>query len=354
MSTVRRTHSLRKESYNSYKLANIAKMKMSFSPLYLTTLLSIACLCATTTQAKIPATDLTDDSLFAGLRSVKLTNTHREIMTSLKQTRLPSAARLETPNTIDLSSYTPFCNGNLSTPISSISTGLTTSPLHTISPQCVRWEEQEVDMLLMYIDLLAVGMKQTLAEEFYKQIRCLSRANIVPVPHYQAWQVCFTADYSQHIGTLLSNYVNQDFKLNPPVENTDTDTDSMSSTTRRSGILSRQVYNNFGYSSAPVTDANRGSFLLFAFNDNHRFRIYRSADSSQARYDERVQTSCCESCTESTYFVNIEKNQCVQNPFGKHCCHNACKSLGRLRVGASTSVSYCCQRCNPLPCKQSS
>lgn len=296
---------------------------------------AVVTLLSTIAQATTSAGDV---SLFEGLRSVTLTDTHKEILTTLRKAQLPSSVKQDTANPVDLSSYTPFCNANISTiPIES----------SLAVPQCVRWEEQEVDMLLMYIDLLAVGMKQTLAEQFYKQIRCLSRANIVPVPHHLAWQVCFTLDYSQHIGTLLSNYVNQDFKLNPPVE--DTDSDESDDTASHS---SRFMTHNFDSSS--VTDRNRGSFLLMAFNQDQQFRIYRSSDTSQALYYERTQTSCCESCPDINYFVNIEKNQCLLNPFGKHCCHKACKSLGRLRVGASSSVSYCCLRCNPLPCTQSS
>lgn len=188
-------------------------------------------------------------------------------------------------------------------------------------------QEHELDMLLMYIDLIAVGMKRTLAESFYKEIRCLSRAHTSSVPNKHAWQVCFDQDYSEIVGALLAKYVSQDFKLSGVTGSDLT-------------VSSRFLWGNFGR----VNNNNRGSFIMHAFRSGASFRMYHTATET------KVQTSCCKRCTKSHYFVNVERSQCLKNPFGRHCCHKACKSLGHLKIGMSSSVSYCCKRCVPLRC----
>lgn len=186
-------------------------------------------------------------------------------------------------------------------------------------------------MLLMYLDLIAVGMDSGLAMRFYEEIRCLSRANVFPVPQQDAWEVCFSYDYSEMIGNLLSQYVLKDSSLLKT---------SLSSTQRLQLNTTRRF---FSLSSA---NSRRNSFLLAVLGDGSNFRLYAS------QKQQMLEKSCCEECTSRSYFVNVAKNECLKNPFGKHCCHLACKSLGRLKVGASSSTSYCCNRCRPLACKR--
>lgn len=171
----------------------------------------------------------------------------------------------------------------------------------------------------MYLDLLSTGMNEALATQFYEEIRCMSRANIFPVPELKAWEVCFSKDYSEAIGTLLAKYVHRD-----TVQALDEDT--MNTTSRFVFGRARKF--------------NRGPYLRSLFGDARRFR----------RYSGKKQGTCCKRCRHRNYFVNIEHGQCLRNPFGKHCCHKACKSLGRLKIGASSSVSFCCRNCNPRTC----
>lgn len=188
-------------------------------------------------------------------------------------------------------------------------------------------------MLHMYLDLIAVGMDVNLATQFYEEIRCLSRANIFPIPQLRAWEVCFSYDYSELVGNLLANYVLRDMAV--------VNSNKKSVNVSRNAEPMAQRFLSFGV----VNSRNRASFLLTLFGDASFFRAYKAAE-------EKREKSCCPSCPSSSYFVNVEKSQCLRNPFGKHCCHNACKSLARLKIGASSSTSYCCNRCRPLQCSK--
>lgn len=265
------------------------------------------------------------------MENLELPTIYHSLDVELRISELPPAPS----STFDLSSHTPFCvNGTTpaAPPIPVLSGG---------TPECVRWEEQELDMMLMYIDLIAVGMERSLAQEFYRQVRCLSRRNVVIDAKSMSWNVCFSYDFSEHVGTLLAHYIKQDFNLRPPVI-TPTPSPGSGNTLRMINTSKR-----FLFPYATVGPDNRGLFLLLAFGDANTFRLFSSATS----YEQQQQTSCCVSCADDNYFANIEQDQCVLNPFGAHCCHKACKSLGRLRVGVSTSVTYCCEKCNPMPCK---
>lgn len=188
-------------------------------------------------------------------------------------------------------------------------------------------------MLHMYMDLISVGMDINLAKQFYEEIRCLSRANIFPVPQLRAWEVCFSYDYSELVGNLLANYILRDMAI----------VDSHRSSVNVTRIIepTAERFLSFGR----VNERNRGKFLLYLFSDASSFRAYMAAE-------EKMEKSCCRSCPSSSYFVNVGKSQCLRNPFGKHCCHKACKSLARLKIGASSSSSYCCSRCRPLQCSR--
>lgn len=263
---------------------------------------------------------------------------YREIHTHLRMTTLPEMPVDE----FDLASYTPFCskNGTL-TPVSApqLPIGVSTS--------CVPWEELELDMLLMYIDLVSIGMMRSLAEEFYRQVRCLSRANVRINPDTKEWQVCFSFDFSKHVGTLLANYIQQDMKLNPPVK----------TVTPTPVVISRAVNKLSSGSSLTnesVRQTNSVMNLLLLFQFAGSFRLYRDSNTVEARFDELERTSCCKYCANPDYFVNLEYMSCISDPFGKHCCHTACKSLRHLRVGVATSIYYCCLNSNPQRCVQGS
>lgn len=174
----------------------------------------------------------------------------------------------------------------------------------------------------MYIDLIAVGMQKTLAKKFYEEIRCLSRSNIRPILSLNAWEVCFFYDFSEVVGKLLGKYVAED--------------ESLLSTVRLPSTMSAK----FLYGQ---TTPQGGSFLLNLFRDASHFRIYEPAE-------QKIQTSCCVSCIQDNYFLNIARDVCISDPFGKHCCHKACKSLGRLKIGASSSTNYCCEKITPMTC----
>lgn len=181
----------------------------------------------------------------------------------------------------------------------------------------------------MYLDLLACGMDKTLAHEFYSQIRCLSRANIVAQPHLKSWQVCFSYDYSTIIGNLLANYILRDMTL-------------ISRQTLNSTDNFQQTNRFFSFASAK-RNRHLSSGLLRIFRGHGRFPKYIPKVTAKEK-------ACCEKCTHSGYFVNVDKRTCLKDPFGKHCCHKACEALRRLKIGASSSMSFCCIRCRPLPC----
>lgn len=220
-----------------------------------------------------------------------------------------------------LSSFTPFCRDYAAPEMA-----------NDVIPECIRWEEQELDMLHMYMDLISVGMDIDLATQFYEEVRCLSRANIFPVPELKAWEVCFSYDYSELVGNLLANYILRDMAL---------DSKTAVNTTARLSETGR--FFSFGRAQRARHARSSARRLFNLFGDGSRFRIYSAAV-------DRKERSCCESCTNKSYFVNVEKGQCIKDPFGTHCCHKACKSLGRLKIGASSSTAYCCKRCRPLPC----
>lgn len=182
----------------------------------------------------------------------------------------------------------------------------------------------------MYLDLISAGMKKELAQLFYEEVRCLSRANINPSPQQNAWEVCFSYDYSELVGNLLAGYVLKDSELFEPLIDPSTRT-AVNSTSR--------------FFSASAAVNQKRSFLMTLFGDGQDFRLFGS------KREQLMQKSCCQTCTSGRYFVNVQRNECLRNPFGKHCCHVACKSLGRLKVGVSSSVSYCCPRCRPQPCE---
>lgn len=225
---------------------------------------------------------------------------YREIIEELSTT-VPLVNR----NAVNLASFTPFCH-KFQKP----------RALPKIAEECVRWEEHELDMMLMFIDLMATGMEETLAKNFYKEIRCLSRAHIREIPEFKAWEVCFHYDYSAVIGGLLSKYVKEDDTL---LQDKDT-----LKTSSRWGMH---------------------SFLFNMFSDGQYFRVFGIRN-------QQKETSCCVACPRTSHFVNLEAGDCESNPFGRHCCHKACKSLGRLKVGASSGTSFCCKRCLPMSCRQ--
>lgn len=167
-------------------------------------------------------------------------------------------------------------------------------------------------MLLMYLDLRKSGLREKLAISFYEEIRCLSRANIKVVDG--GWSVCFSYDFSEVVGNLLAEYVLQDAALQ-----------------KGSDVLvnSARLLTHGGY------------YLQSLYGSRAMYYIYPNMILS---------TSCCRRCTNSNYFVNVEEGECLRNPFGTHCCHSACKSLGRLRVGVSSSTRYCCSQCWPMRC----
>lgn len=256
-------------------------------------------------------------------------------------------------DSFDLTSYTPFCSSTL------LSAGPPPPKKKAVDIECIRWEEHELDMLMMYMDLLAVGMKRSLARQFYRQVRCLSRRNTVMNPDKKTWDVCFTYDYSKHVGILLSHYIKQDAILKSPVKSelqneklkkqASSRTFSIKQLLRMSDTT-RSEKNLYVSNGVIPTDHNRGLFLLLAFAKSNAFRLFTS-ENLLAFLKE--QTSCCDECVDDeNYFANIEQDQCLLNPFGKHCCHKACKSLARLRVGASSSISYCCENSNPSLCKR--
>lgn len=260
---------------------------------------------------------------------------YHQIHTYLRTTSLSEVST----QAFDLSSYTPFCtrNGTI-TPVMAPQLGL------GVSVSCVRWEELELDMLLMYIDLIAVGMARSLAEEFYRQVRCLSRANVRVVERTQQWEVCFSFDFSMHVGTLLAHYIKLDVNLNPPVKSPS----PLPSTVSRMGEA--KSANTSLPGSTRQTSTLTSLLLLFQLAES--FRLYRDSNTDWAKFNELVKTSCCKSCADPNYFVNIEDMSCVSDPFGKHCCHTACKSLRHLRVGVATSIYYCCTMSNPQRCVQ--
>lgn len=173
----------------------------------------------------------------------------------------------------------------------------------------------------MYIELVAVGMERGLAQQFYEEIRCLSRANIRPMSFAGAWQVCFSYDYSEVVGSLLGSYINKDKALKHVV---------------RIPQTSRFLFGR-------IHDRNRGAYLI---------QLFARGQQNSRKVNIHKQTSCCPKCAKSTHFVYVGRNQCLRNPFGKHCCHKACKSLSRLKIGVSSSISYCCKRCGPDVCVQ--
>lgn len=300
---------------------------------------------------KLSAEDLDPLTRFSAL--------YHTIHQELNENELPDAS----DETFDLSSYTPFCSNT---------THRKPPRKSDKTHECIRWEEQELDMLMMYMDLLAVGMKRSLAQQFYRQIRCLSRQNTVTDPKTLTWSVCFNYDFSKHVGTLLAHYIKQDFKLKSPVaEQLKKEKRNQlleGTSTLRNSILTSEVENEpktsskylFMSNDVSPNEDNRGLYLLLAFANANTFRLFSSYSSSQTspeallhNFQQQEQTSCCGGCPdEENYFVNIEQDQCALNPFGRHCCHKACKSLARLRVGVSSSISYCCSNSNPTPCKQ--
>ncbi|CAN8075794.1 unnamed protein product [Agarophyton chilense] len=199
---------------------------------------------------------------------------HREMLRDVENMLLPAAPSVR----FDISSFTPFCN-NFSFP----------EDIPSISAECLRWEEHELDMLLMYIDLIMVGMDETLARKFYGEIRCLSRANIQPITYLNAWQVCFTYDYSELIGKLLAKYILEDISLSNPVL-----PPSSSRIYSTLPIASKFLY---GYTSTASTTP-------FLFNAFHNYESFRMDDSST------LITSCCKGCADTNYFVNLGVDNC--------------------------------------------
>lgn len=269
---------------------------------------------------------------------------------------LPSAP----DDTFDLSSYTPFCSAVSAASSQGPPPPKVSKNKKKVDIECLRWEEQELDMLMMYMDLLAVGMKKSLARQFYKQIRCLSRSNTVMNPDKLTWDVCFKYDYSKHVGVLLSHYIKQDAILKSPVENelkNEKIKKSVRFNNNNNNIkqlltmrpLKSSARNLYVSDTVVPTDYNRGLYLLLAFAKSNAFRLFTS---NNLLHFLTEQTSCCDECVDDNYFVNIEQDQCLLNPFGKHCCHKACKSLARLRVGASSSISFCCEKSSPSVCKK--
>lgn len=186
-------------------------------------------------------------------------------------------------------------------------------------------------MLLMYIDLLSVGVNEGSARQFYSEIKCLSRANARWMDHIPAIEVCFYYDYSQYVGTLLARYIAQDLDLGSPLV----------SEKKLNESLPHQSRLLFGR----VTDTNRGSFLLNLFRHVDNVRTF-------PKDRKKLMTSCCTGCHNRNYFVYLEEGVCMKDPFGKNCCHKGCMSLRHLKIGVGSSMRYCCRRCQPQICRR--
>ncbi len=187
---------------------------------------------------------------------------------------------------------------------------------------CVSWAEMEVDMLVMYLDLIAHGVPTKTAISFYAEIRCLSRSNLVFNNKASQLNVCFRRDYSEVVGKLLAKYVE------PVFSELDVDaSDHILATSSRVVLL------NF-------TTAVRQSEFDSVFDS-------LSQNPGAAR---SLSTSCCPTCASTRYFPYFTTNLCVTKPNGPHCCHTVCKALDRIKIGMSESVSYCCPDLHPQVC----
>lgn len=184
---------------------------------------------------------------------------------------------------------------------------------------CAAWEEQEADMILMLLDLLAQEVPETVAVEFYSEIRCLSRSNLFYDDKSRSFRVCFKKDYSRIVGQLLAKYIR------PVFDELD----------RETSLKSLNPSVKF---SVPTTVRNADVDAVFA--------QLSAAEQKQLT----LANSCCRKCATTGYFVNFQISMCVNNPTGAHCCHTVCKSLDRLKIGMSNSVGYCCPDLYPQYC----
>lgn len=189
---------------------------------------------------------------------------------------------------------------------------------------CVSWAEMEVDILVMYLDLIAEGVPTKTAIAFYSEIRCLSRSNIVFNNKANQLNVCFRKDYSQVVGKLLAKFVE------PVFSELDVDaSDNILTTTSR--VILMNYTANLAIRQSEFDD------VFDSLNTNSK-----AATS--------LSTSCCPSCASTRYFPYFTTNLCVTKPNGAHCCHTVCKALERIKIGMSESVSYCCPDLHPQVC----
>ena len=186
---------------------------------------------------------------------------------------------------------------------------------------CVSWAEMEVDILVMYLDLIAEGVPTKTAISFYSEIRCLSRSNLVFNNKANQLNVCFRKDYSRVVGKLLAKYVE------PVFSELDIDaSDNILTTSSRMVLLNHTTVRQSEYDA-----------LFSSLNLNQKVAT-------------SLATSCCPACASTRYFPYFTANLCVTKPNGPHCCHTVCKALERIKIGMSESVSYCCPDLHPQRC----
>lgn len=233
---------------------------------------------------------------------------------------LPDAVRMQA-----LADLSPFCKDLASATVS----------LPPTATECIHWEEQELDMLLMFLELSASGVQQQVASQFYDEIRCLSRSNIRFDIKNAVWEVCFEKDYSEIVGQLLGRYI------------------LSTGTGIRLQVLARP---EMGRAHPDSFEDSTDDFLHLSGADTSRvlfMNFLTSNNAAQIASFSMLSTpkvDCCRACSSIQYFPNAGSTSCVQEPFGRHCCHNACKSLQHLRIGASSSTHHCCPFVYPTHC----
>jgi hypothetical protein len=178
-------------------------------------------------------------------------------------------------------------------------------------------QEHELDLLLIYFELLSDDIPKESARLFYQEMVCMSRSHIVTKrgpKNTIVWNVCFANDYSDIIGTLLADIVSRTIALQDP--SLDEAARYMEESTVRMG--------------SPFFDIMASKSIRAGFY---------------------LGDSCCKQCKIRSYFPYLSPNTCRNNPFGKNCCHKSCKSLSRLRMGMAIAVKPCCMKLKPQKCK---
>lgn len=168
---------------------------------------------------------------------------------------------------------------------------------------------------MLLLDLLAERVPKNVAMDFYTEMKCLSRRNLVIDKKTKELKVCFRRDYSKVVGQLLAKHVEPVF-------------DEMGTAV--------STNKNILHTSSRVIDAQTKQLLdELATNEAEALDL---------------ENSCCRTCYSTRYFVHTKPKMCVSTPKGAHCCHTVCKSLQRMQVGMSESVTYCCPDLHPQRC----